>query len=68
MVPSQIARDALEQRGWSVFPLDPDKRPLPLGTSYPDGTPKRLGWKMHQTRCASLKEIQYWERRYAPQL
>ncbi|GHO56726.1 bifunctional DNA primase/polymerase [Ktedonobacter robiniae] len=68
MVPSQIARDALEQRGWSVFPLDAGKRPFPLGTYYPDGTPKRLGWKIHQTRCASLKEIQYWERRYAPQL
>ncbi|GHO50948.1 bifunctional DNA primase/polymerase [Ktedonospora formicarum] len=68
LTPSQIARDALERLGWSVFPLDAEKCPPQLGTCYPDGTPKRLGWKSLQTRHASPNEFQFWERSYTPPL
>ncbi len=64
--PHQMALLALQQFQWSVFPLDEEKKPPKTGETYPDGQPKRLGWKRLQTRRASPKEVLYWQKTYAP--
>ncbi len=55
--PYRTALDALQRLHWSVFPLGLDKRPPCIGWTHPDGTPRRLGWKVYQTRHASTEEI-----------
>ncbi len=65
--PHQIALQALQQFQWSVFPLDEDgKKPPRTGEWYPDGQPKRLGWKRFQSRRPSPNEVLSWQKTYTP--
>ena len=40
-------------RGWSVIPVNAEKRPL-----FP--------WKAYQERCLSRKDIEQWDKQYHP--
>lgn len=64
--PHLTALEALEQYGWSVFPLDQEKNPPRIGGMHPDGTPKRLAWHAYQTRRASKATLLAWARQYTP--
>ena len=64
--PYKTALDALQQLHWSVFPLGLDKRPPCIGWSHPDGSPRRLGWKIFQSRHASPAEVLRWQQQYQP--
>jgi hypothetical protein len=64
--PHKTALDALQRFHWSVFPLGLDKRPPCISGTHPDGSPRRLGWKVYQTRHASTAEILRWQQQYHP--
>ena len=51
-IPSAV-RNAVD-RGWSVIPVRRDKTPL------------LSGWKLYQTKRASLEEIEDWQRELSP--
>lgn len=62
----QTALEALMQRHWSVFPITAQKLPPPIGETFPDGEPKRLGWKRYQTRLVTRGELLFWQKAYSP--
>jgi hypothetical protein len=64
--PHLTALEALEYFGWSVFPLDAEKKPPKTDGKHPDGTPKRLSWKPYQARRAAHVEVVNWHKRYCP--
>ena len=64
--PHLTALEALEQYGWSVFPLDREKNPPRTGGMHPDGTPKRLAWHTYQTQRVSKGVLLAWARHYTP--
>jgi P4 family phage/plasmid primase-like protien len=64
--PHLTALEAFEQYGWSVFPLDQEKKPPQSGRMHPNGTPGRLSWYAYQTQRASKATLLAWARQYAP--
>lgn len=55
MTSVDLAGEALAavERGWSVLPVGPDKKPL-------------VPWKTRQTQAATREEVQAWAQRLAP--
>jgi putative DNA primase/helicase len=64
--PHLTALEALEQYGWSVFPLDREKNPPGTGGRHPDGTPKRLAWHAYQTQRVNKGVLLTWATHYTP--
>jgi hypothetical protein len=64
--PYLTALEALEHYGWSVFPLDQEKNPPQIDGRHPDGMPRRLAWRAHQTQRTSKATLLAWARQYAP--
>ena len=64
--PHLTALEALERHGWSVFPLDQSKNPPTTGGLHPDGTPKRLAWRVYQMQRASRDTLLAWTQRFDP--
>ncbi|MFL5626274.1 MAG: phage/plasmid primase, P4 family [Ktedonobacteraceae bacterium] len=64
--PHLTALDACERLGWSMIPLDDDKRPCKTGNKHPGGNAKRIGWKHNQELRATPGDIKNWNHRYHP--
>lgn len=61
------ALDARQRLKLSVFPLDAGKQPPILpGKFHENGDPMRLGWKKYQSKLAHEKQLDAWQRQYAP--